>query len=110
MVVPKFHGENSNSKWNFKSSKVNTKEVERILTHQRYGRRTHMQSRIRNGRTRKETNSEPVLANSETGGKREVLCVLECSNNNGEELNGDLYQGRKNWLVRWHRSARSGSG
>ena len=69
-----------------------------------------MQSRIRNGRTRKEMNSEPILVNLETGGKREVMCVLESSNRNNRELNGYLYQGRKHWLVRWHRSASSGSG
>src|SRR6266508_4356627 len=53
----------------------NAKEVERILTHQRNGRRTHMQSRIRNGRTRKKKNSELVLANLELE-TREKFCVL----------------------------------
>jgi len=53
----------------------NTREVERILTHQRNGRRTHMQSRIRNGRTRKKTENELVLANLDLK-TREKLCVF----------------------------------
>ena len=53
----------------------NTKEVERILTHQRNGRRTHMQSRIRNGRTRKKTKSELVLANLELEARKK-FCVF----------------------------------
>src|SRR6266540_4542611 len=53
----------------------NAKEVERILTHQRNGRRTHMQSWIRNGRTRKKMNSELVLANLELE-TREKFCVF----------------------------------
>ena len=68
-MAKELHRENSNGKWNSNRPRKNIREVERILTHQRNGRRTHMQSRIRNGQTRKKTKSELVLANLEMGAR-----------------------------------------
>jgi len=74
----------------------NAKEIKRILTHRRNGRRTHMQSRIRNGRTRKKINSELVLANLELETREKLFVFSGEQQQNGRELNGDLYQGRNN--------------
>ena len=68
----------------------NAKEVERILTYQRYGRRTHMQSRIRNGRMRKKTKRELVLANLELG-TREKLCVFWIAATEMAESSMEIY-------------------
>ena len=67
-----------------------------------------MLGRIQHSRSRKGTNRGVGSSELRSGSKRETVCVLVSSRNNGEELKG-VFIAREGTLgVRWNRPAHTG--